>query len=596
MTKKISEAGWGRSRGYNSPMDQERGEQSAMDWDKRNFKRREHEAEWEREQQVAREREQAEAGTWYLRINGKVWRKDGVPVAFDGKRHANAVGLKLRDKNPNREIMLTRSPDDAVRAQESTSWAGHSDNVKNPNFNDELSGRRISPPGKRLKSGKLDYNERTSQERTKALMKFTKKQGGLTGPKGKLPETTEEGIFDKFKVQKVDIGAMVPPEEMEGKHLSIETEINILRKLKESNYALKSALEALHKFKKENGFPVGSAIGGLKKAFGVTEDTPGYVKYEEMKDRIASVLIKLYDKGNDKETILQMGERVAKHLGYDPQDPIYKQAWMSSFTDASLNGDFDDAGDEDDYTDYSMRKGEMGESAVVEGDQERKENRIRMMITDLEQRAKATKNDIKRNHLLQMAQDLRGKLKTSDDVEEARGYVDKNVGKVRKNDVVQTDLKPGDRVIGDMGMGRSVFGTVKRIGRTMIYMVSNNGEEMAFRPEHIELLTPTYWTDKLDAESARRKKFKKEDATVSDVEKIQGTEVTLKNPDGTKTVAPTTMLAKDEKGNLTLNKSAVAATGQTGAKPEDKPITPGAKVNVVSSESAITSLKRLAGL
>lgn len=74
---------------------------------------------------------------------------------------------------------------------EESKWAGHSDNVKNPNFNDELSGRRVSPPGKRLKSGGLDYNERTSQERTKALMKYKQKQGGLTGPKGRLPEDSD---------------------------------------------------------------------------------------------------------------------------------------------------------------------------------------------------------------------------------------------------------------------------------------------------------------------------------------------------------------------------------------------------------------------
>lgn len=74
----------------------------------------------------------------------------------------------------------------------------HSDSVKNPNFNDELSGRRVSPPGKRLKSGKLSADERGSQERTKALMKFKKAQGGLTGPKGVLPEeSVAEGISIK---------------------------------------------------------------------------------------------------------------------------------------------------------------------------------------------------------------------------------------------------------------------------------------------------------------------------------------------------------------------------------------------------------------
>lgn len=67
-------------------------------------------------------------------------------------------------------------------------WKGHSDTVKNPNFNDELSYRRVNPVGNRLKSGKLSADERGSQERLKSLMKYTQKKGGLAGPKGVLPE------------------------------------------------------------------------------------------------------------------------------------------------------------------------------------------------------------------------------------------------------------------------------------------------------------------------------------------------------------------------------------------------------------------------
>ena len=92
---------------------------------------------------------------------------------------------------------------------------------------------------------------------------------------------------------------------------------------------------------------------------GVAEsDEPGYIKYEQMKDKIASVLIKLYNQGKDAETIKQMADRVAHHLGYDPEDSIYQDAWMSSFTDASLDGSLDQ--DDDDYTDWSMRQGERG--------------------------------------------------------------------------------------------------------------------------------------------------------------------------------------------------------------------------------------------
>lgn len=55
------------------------------------------------------------------------------------------------------------------------------------------------------------------------------------------------------------------------------------------------------------------------------------------------------------------------------------------------------------------------EQGVAEGSEERGQNRLWQMITDYEQRAKATKNDIKKAHYMKMASELRGKLKTSDE-------------------------------------------------------------------------------------------------------------------------------------------------------------------------------------
>ena len=101
-------------------------------------------------------------------------------------------------------------------------------------------------------------------------------------------------------------------------------------------------------------------------------NAPGYVKYEQMKDKISSVLIKLYNQGKDEETIQKMGTRVAQHLGYDPKDSIFQDAWMDSLMNASLDGSLDQDS-EDDYTDYSMRQGELGnpdrfsEQGVAEG-------------------------------------------------------------------------------------------------------------------------------------------------------------------------------------------------------------------------------------
>lgn len=87
--------------------------------------------------------------------------------------------------------------------------------------------------------------------------------------------------------------------------------------------------------------------------------TPGYIRYEQMKDKISGVLIKLHNQGKDEETIKQMGARIATHLGYSPDDEMFNDAFLSLFVDADLNGDFDKE-DEDDYTDYSMRQGELG--------------------------------------------------------------------------------------------------------------------------------------------------------------------------------------------------------------------------------------------
>lgn len=86
-----------------------------------------------------------------------------------------------------------------------------------------------------------------------------------------------------------------------------------------------------------------------------------------------------------------------------------------------IRGD-DEEGEFDDYTDYSMRQGELGNPDRMREstDEERKEKRTRLMIADYEQRARATKSDIKKRHFLDMAQQLRDKLKTSDDnLEEA---------------------------------------------------------------------------------------------------------------------------------------------------------------------------------
>lgn len=50
------------------------------------------------------------------------------------------------------------------------------------------------------------------------------------------------------------------------------------------------------------------------------------------------------------------------------------------------------------------------EQGVAEGEQDRKRNALWAQITSYEKRARETKNDIKKQHLLKMADELRGKL------------------------------------------------------------------------------------------------------------------------------------------------------------------------------------------
>ena len=102
----------------------------------------------------------------------------------------------------------------------------------------------------------------------------------------------------------------------------------------------------------------------------------------------------------------------------------------------------------------------------------------------------------------------------SDDYEQGRFIADKahkslvkiNDQAVAEAETVQTNFKPGDEVACDAGGGRTMFGIVKRIGRTMIHVQMPNGEVAAFLPKHVELATATYWQDK---QQDQQKQFQK---------------------------------------------------------------------------------------
>lgn len=119
--KDVAEGIYGRSSsyGYNPDRDAER-EWDAYQRGEQDFRNRERNAGLEdeddpdferkfRQQQIDRDR-----GPWYLKINGKILKKDGEPKVFDWKKGANNYGLAIVKNRPELQgkIFLTKKAED----------------------------------------------------------------------------------------------------------------------------------------------------------------------------------------------------------------------------------------------------------------------------------------------------------------------------------------------------------------------------------------------------------------------------------------------------------------------------------------------------
>lgn len=71
------------------------------------FKRKEHEFEAEREREASAKRAKTQSEPHHLYINKKVWKKNGKPVEFANKRHANSAGLSILKKDPKKDVRIT---------------------------------------------------------------------------------------------------------------------------------------------------------------------------------------------------------------------------------------------------------------------------------------------------------------------------------------------------------------------------------------------------------------------------------------------------------------------------------------------------------
>ena len=88
-----------------------------------------------------------------------------------------------------------------------------------------------------------------------------------------------------------------------------------------------------------------------------------------------------------------------------------------------------------------------------------------------------------------------------------------------------------------------------------------------------------------------------EEETMGKVSQATAKDVTIDNPDGTKTVAPLARLTKDPQGNLLLGKPVTGTPGATpppGQEPQDN-IQAGQQIRISTTED-LNHISRLAGL
>ena len=133
ITNLLPEAGPYGSRNPDtmSASDYDRYQQDQMDQGKRDFKRNEHEAEWEREQEYTRQLQARDQGPWYLRIDGKILKSQGQPKVFDLKKGANNYALAIIKNKPELQgkIMLTKSSADQAPTEAASGGSSSSGNM-----------------------------------------------------------------------------------------------------------------------------------------------------------------------------------------------------------------------------------------------------------------------------------------------------------------------------------------------------------------------------------------------------------------------------------------------------------------------------------
>lgn len=104
LTEVFGRPNYGRSSWDTSMPSWQQREQDSWDADRRDFKRREMEAELGHEDRwpSTRQRQQAPQQQFNITINGKVWQKQGVPVVFYNAQRAEGAAEKIRARMTER--------------------------------------------------------------------------------------------------------------------------------------------------------------------------------------------------------------------------------------------------------------------------------------------------------------------------------------------------------------------------------------------------------------------------------------------------------------------------------------------------------------
>jgi len=139
----------------------------------------------------------------------------------------------------------------------------------------------------------------------------------------------------------------------------------------------------------------------------------GYKQYDPRSDFPFDPFLKkdvTEDHADQQRKIIKKNGKPVGEIGIDSESsPGVGQWYMKCYSLGIDNSGYDSREEALAELKYCLKQD------VTEGSEERTQNRLRQMITDYEQRAKKTKNEIKKQHYMRMADDLRLKLKTRDD-------------------------------------------------------------------------------------------------------------------------------------------------------------------------------------